>query len=1042
MRRRFFKNRKLKDCKTMKLIRIKLLLIFCSLVVYMNSKAQTYVTIDGLKYQLNGTEAYVAGYVGTPTDVVIPATIESDGLTFKVTRVNSKAFYLCTSITSVRAEGENLLSIGASGNSYGAFQECTSLTSISFPYVRTIYQYAFCGCSNLEKIDFGDYLYEIDLAAFYNCVKLPYVVIPQSCVKYGSRDFNVSNNDMFSGCNRLQAIIYLGTQTSKCGSNANVYNVNNMVQWSQNTFSYTGVAPTPTFTNNLPAGFQPTSNSALPTLEKNAGNYTTNMPITFANSDMSFTVNVPYNYTINPVTLTARVEDATKVYGDANPQFQSQYSGFISGEDESVVTNTGTYSTSATASSAVGTYSVTQSGATAQNYTFQYESGTLTVTKAPLTITARNKSMNYGGTMPTLEMDYTGLKNNESKPTWITAPTITTTATATSDAGTYPITINGGEAKNYALTQKPGTLTIKKVTLTATTKNTTREYGEENPEFEMTYSGLKNNETAPEWTVEPTFATPATKSSPVGTYYINASGGEAKNYYVEYVNNGTLTVTKAPLTATARSMSKKQGEANPTFIIDYDGFKNGESALALTQEPIATTTATLYSRPGTYPITVSGGVAMNYDFSYVNGTLTINPLEDPGNPTDNMLTLSSVSGNKGKQVVLPIGLTNEKQITGLQFDLYLPTGITVATNSKGKMIIETTDRMDGNYTITGNAIDNFVRIVGYSPDGDVFTGTIGDILNVTLNISDNMDDGDYTIRIKDIVLSDVNNIEHHPADVGAMLTVKSYVLGDVDNSGAININDVVCIINYILSKPNGTFIPEAADVDGSGTININDVVTLINRYILMKDNAKSMMHAPRKASIMDDNYLHLADIDIKPGETKTVELLMTNTDEVKGTQGNIKLPAGLSFVKKSNGKVDAKNIDDRSEDFTLTCQIQDDGSLTFAQYSGDGFTYDGNDGGIFSFKIKADENATAGTYNIDLTKVVLSIDGVGYDIPDRTSSLSVTGTAGIGNLKAQLPFDVYTLAGMKIRTQVTTTDDLPNGVYIVNGKKVVINTKK
>ena len=1018
----------------MKLIRIKLLLIVCSLVVYMNSKAQTYVNIDGLKYQLNGTEAYVVGYVGTPTDVVIPATIESDGLTFNVTSINQEAFYKCTSITSVRAEGYNLGYINP-----GAFAGCTALKSIYFPKVYNIYGGAFQGCSELQFVWLGTSLQSISgdgtsyaignnrNGAFCNCTMLSYIVIPATCT---------SMNGVFSGCNRLQAIIYLGTQTSKCGSNANVYNVNNMVQWSQNTFSYTGVAPTPTFTNNLPAGFQPTSNSALPTLEKNAGTYTTNMPITFANSDMSFTVNVPYNYTINPVTLTARVEDATKVYGDANPQFQSQYSGFVSGEDESVITNAGTYSTSATASSSVGTYSVTQSGATAQNYVFQYESGTLTVTKAPLTLTARNKSMNYGGTMPTLEMDYSGLKNNESKPTWITAPTITTTATATSDAGTYPITISGGEAKNYDLTLKPGTLTIKKVTLTATTKNATREYGDENPDFAMTFSGLKNGDTEPEWTVAPTLATPATKTSPVGTYSINASGGEAKNYFVEYVNSGTLTVTKAPLTATARSMSKQQGEANPTFIIDYDGFKNGETALALTEEPIATTTATMYSRPGTYPITVSGGVAMNYDFTYVNGTLTIYPLDEPGDPTDNMLTLSSVSGNKGTQVVLPIGMTNDKQITGLQFDLYLPTGVTVATKSNGKLLIETTNRMDGTYTISGNTIDNYVRVIGYSADGDAFSGNSGDILNVTLNIGENMEDGDYTVRIKDIVLSDVNNTEHHPADIGATLTVKSYVLGDVDNSGAININDVVCIINYILNKANGVFIAEAADVDGSGTININDVVTIINRYILMRPNAPALSNRAAKRTVnLEDNYLHLGDIDINPGETKTVELLMTNADEVKGTQGNIKLPAGLSFVKKSNGKVDAANINDRSEDFTLSCQIQDDGSLTFAHYSGDGFAFEGNSGGVFTFKIVADEDATAGTYSIDLTGVVLSIDGVGYDLPDRTSLLTVLGTSGIlPNVNDNDNDNYYTLDGRKLQGKPTQ-----KGVYIVNGHKVVVN---
>lgn len=413
-----------------------------------------------------------------------------------------------------------------------------------------------------------------------------------------------------------------------------------------------------------------------------------------------------------------------------------------------------------------------------------------------------------------------------------------------------------------------------------------------------------------------------------------------------------------------------------------------------------------------------------------------------GDPTANTLALSDVSGYKGKQVELPVALNNQHEITGLQFDLYLPDGVTIATKSNGKLMITTTSRMEGNYSVTGNIMENgnFVRVAGYSADSDPFTGTSGDILTITLNIGEYVADGDYPIYIRDIVLSDVNNTEYHPANAEGKLTVKSYTLGDVDNSGAVNINDVVCIINYILNRTNGVFIEEAADVDASGTININDVVTLINRFILMRSNAPAQtggLHAQQTISITD-NYLNLATIDIQPGETKEVELLMTNANTVAAIQGNIRLPKGLSFVTKSNGKVDVKNIDARSEDFTLSCSIQDDGSLTFAQYSADGFTYEGNSGGIFTFKVKADENAVVGDYDVNLTGVVLSIDGVGYDIPDRTSALKIIDVSGIDDAplmdNGQLTKDsYYTLDGRKVEGAPTK-----KGVYIVNGNKVAI----
>ena len=404
----------------------------------------------------------------------------------------------------------------------------------------------------------------------------------------------------------------------------------------------------------------------------------------------------------------------------------------------------------------------------------------------------------------------------------------------------------------------------------------------------------------------------------------------------------------------------------------------------------------------------------------------------------NKLTIGNLKSKKGQQVILPIGLKNMRQITGIQFDMYLPEGISVARKGNGKMIIETTNRMEGNYTIISNTIDNYVRIIGYSTDGDVFSGNEGAILAVTLNIAEDIADGDYTIYLKDIVLSEDDNTEYHPANVSATLTVKSDMMGDVDGSGAININDVVCIINHILGKTVNNFIAEAADVDGSGAININDVVTIINRYILMKTSAPALFaeNASHRAVSVDKNFLHLEDINIDPGETKEIKMLMTNTGVVAAIQGKLTLPAGLSIVKKSNGRVDAQNINARSEDFTLSTNVLDDGSLTFAQYSADGFTYEGNEGGIFTFKIKADENATAGTYSLTLSNVVLSIDGVGYDIPDRMCSLTVTGTSGIGLTPNPSPTgegNYYTLDGQKLQGKPTQ-----KGVYIQNGRKIIV----
>jgi hypothetical protein len=82
------------------------------------------------------------------------------------------------------------------------------------------------------------------------------------------------------------------------------------------------------------------------------------------------------------------------------------------------------------------------------------------VTAAPLTITADNQPKAYGAGLPPLTVYYSGFVNGDTAASLTTAPTVTTTATAASGVGTYPITVSGATDPNYTITFVPGTLTI------------------------------------------------------------------------------------------------------------------------------------------------------------------------------------------------------------------------------------------------------------------------------------------------------------------------------------------------------------------------------------------------------------------------------------------------------------------------------------------------------------------------------------------------------------------------------------------------------
>jgi hypothetical protein len=114
-------------------------------------------------------------------------------------------------------------------------------------------------------------------------------------------------------------------------------------------------------------------------------------------------------------------------------------------------------------------------------------------------------------------------------------------------------------------------------------------------------------------------------TSNAGAYTLSPTIGTlaANNYLFSVFNNGTLTVTPAPLTVTADDKTKWQSTANPALTVSYTGFVNGDTSNSLTERPSATVTAATRSPAGTYPISPSGGLSLNYNFTYVAGTLTV-----------------------------------------------------------------------------------------------------------------------------------------------------------------------------------------------------------------------------------------------------------------------------------------------------------------------------------------------------------------------------------------------------------------------------------
>ena len=171
------------------------------------------------------------------------------------------------------------------------------------------------------------------------------------------------------------------------------------------------------------------------------------------------------------------------------------------------------------------------------------------------------------------------------------------------------------------------TINVLPAPLTLSVNPATRAYGQANPTFEITVSGILTGQGVSSPSGVPALDTTAVPGSNVGTYAVNASGLSSPNYVITYVP-GVLTVAPATLTFTAANKVKKVKAANPKLTFIESGLALGQSAKKIFKgAPALSTTATKKSPIGHYPIFIKRGtlqfINKNYTFTLVGGMVKV-----------------------------------------------------------------------------------------------------------------------------------------------------------------------------------------------------------------------------------------------------------------------------------------------------------------------------------------------------------------------------------------------------------------------------------
>lgn len=246
-------------------------------------------------------------------------------------------------------------------------------------------------------------------------------------------------------------------------------------------------------------------------------------------------------FRISPV-LTVTVDNATRVYGNANPQFTASFAGFLPGDGIGDLSGTLDFSTAATLTSGIGTFAINAalgSLLSAQGYSFTFNPGLLTITPRPITVTANNLSRIYGAANPALTFTVggLGLANGDQL-----SGALATTAGSSSGVGSFAITQGTLAASaNYDLTFVNGVLSITPRLLRLTADDLRKLLGQPDPEltFSLSGDGLVNGDQLSGSLVRD-------PGEDIGEFAIRQGSLSAgDNYSIEFIP-GTLTIDAPP----------------------------------------------------------------------------------------------------------------------------------------------------------------------------------------------------------------------------------------------------------------------------------------------------------------------------------------------------------------------------------------------------------------------------------------------------------------------------------------------------------------
>ena len=502
------------------------------------------------------------------------------------------------------------------------------------------------------------------------------------------------------------------------------------------------------------------------------------------------TVTLTFNITAADNSWTTAPSIGNWTYGNtaSTPAYDAKFGSVT-------VTYTGTaadgtdYSSTAAPTKA-GTYTATFEVEATEDYGSLSLSVNFTIRPRKVTVTAEDAEKTYGDSDPE-KFNWNVTSGNVMDGDDLG---ITVSRESGENAKTYRIVIDTANANpNYDITTVNGTFTINKAKLTVTADDKTATYGDEAPDYTVSYDGFKFIDNAESLGGTLAFDCEYEQFDDKGEYTITPKGYTSDNYDITYVD-GKLTVNAKKITVTINKATSIYGDEIATLTATDNGIVNGD-----TNVYSLATTATKTSDVGKYSIT---GTALddNYEITFTGGT-------DAYEITKRKLTVTVVVADKkydGKNNAAIVSATLNNAANGDQIVLINGTATFETVDKANYIAIALTD-----FAISGDKVGNYTLIQPTGVRANITNGWNPSV-NTEYTVSEPNANGwlntDFVITAKDgykVSLTNTANGEWKDSLVGAVEGESNSITFFVKNTADGTISEAA-IENYKLDKVSPT----------------------------------------------------------------------------------------------------------------------------------------------------------------------------------------------------------------------------------------------